>query len=38
VVTSDGYQRLPETEVAEIVDSVWAERHNRPDGPASALT
>jgi proteasome beta subunit len=38
VVTVDGYQRLPEDEVAAIVDSVWAERHNRPDGPASALT
>ena len=38
VVTSDGYQRLPEDEVASIVDSVWAGRHNRPDGPASALT
>ncbi len=38
VVTADGYQRLPEDEVAAIVDSVWAERHNRPDGPASALT
>ena len=36
VVTSDGYQRLPEDEVAEIVDRVWAERHERPDGPASA--
>jgi proteasome beta subunit len=36
VVTSDGYQRLPEDEVASIVDRAWAERHNRPDGPASA--
>jgi proteasome beta subunit len=36
VVTSDGYQRLPEDEVAAIVDAAWAERHRRPDGPASA--
>ncbi|MEU4605984.1 proteasome subunit beta [Kribbella sp. NPDC023972] len=36
VVTADGYQRLPEGEVADIVDRAWAERHNRPDGPASA--
>jgi len=36
VVTADGYLRLPEDEVADIVDRVWAERHNRPDGPASA--
>jgi proteasome beta subunit len=36
VVTADGYQRLPEDEVADIVDRVWAERHRRPDGPASA--
>ncbi len=36
VVTVDGYLRLPEDEVADIVDRVWAERHRRPDGPASA--
>ena len=30
------YQRLPEDEVAAIVDAVWAERHRRPDGPATA--
>jgi proteasome beta subunit len=36
VVTVDGYLRLPEDEVADLVDRVWAERHNRPDGPASA--
>ncbi|WP_132210377.1 proteasome subunit beta [Kribbella steppae] len=36
VVTADGYLRLPEDEVADIVDRVWAERHRRPDGPASA--
>jgi len=36
VVTADGYQRLPEDEVAAIVDTAWAERHRRPDGPASA--
>jgi proteasome beta subunit len=38
VVTADGYRRLPEEEVAEIVDTVWAARHERPDGPASSLT
>jgi proteasome beta subunit len=36
VVTADGYLRLPEDEVADLVDRIWAERHNRPDGPASA--
>jgi proteasome beta subunit len=36
VVTADGYLRLPEDEVADIVDRAWAERHRRPDGPASA--
>jgi len=36
VVTSDGYQRLPEDEVAAIVDAAWAARHRRPDGPATA--
>jgi proteasome beta subunit len=36
VVTADGYQRLPEDDVASLVDSAWAQRHERPDGPASA--
>ncbi|MFI5735342.1 proteasome subunit beta [Kribbella sp. NPDC051587] len=36
VVTADGYQRLPEDEVATLVDAAWAQRHERPDGPASA--
>ncbi|TDD58676.1 proteasome subunit beta [Kribbella antibiotica] len=36
VVTADGYQRLPEDEVATLVDAAWAQRHERPDGPVSA--
>ncbi|MBO0844534.1 MAG: proteasome subunit beta [Nocardioides sp.] len=38
VITVEGGQRVPETEVAEIADSVLAGRMNRPDGPAAALT
>ncbi len=38
VVTADGYQRLPEDEVGEIVDAVMGARHQRPDGPAASLT
>jgi proteasome beta subunit len=38
VITAEGGQRIPETEVAEIADSVLAGRMNRPDGPAAALT
>ncbi len=38
VITGDGYQRLPEAEVAEIADRVIAARMNRPDGPAASLT
>lgn len=35
VVTADGYRRLPEDEVAALVDAAWAQRHERPDGPAA---
>jgi proteasome beta subunit len=38
VITGDGYQRLPEAEVAEIADRVIAARMDRPDGPAASLT
>jgi proteasome beta subunit len=39
VVTADGYRRLPEDEVAALVDAAWEQRHRRPDGPAaSSLT
>jgi len=38
VVTADGYRRLPEDEIGEIVDAVIAARHERPDGPAAPLT
>jgi proteasome beta subunit len=38
VITGDGYQRLPEGEVAEIADRVIAARMDRPDGPAATLT
>ncbi|MGZ0145446.1 proteasome subunit beta [Kribbella sp. WER1] len=35
VVTADGYRRLPEDEVASLVDAAWEQRHRRPDGPAA---
>ena len=38
VVTADGYQRLPEAEVGEIVDTVVGARLQRPDGPAAPLS
>ena len=38
MVTADGYPRLPEDEVAAIVDAVVAARLQRPDGPAAPLT
>lgn len=38
VVTSDGYQRMPEDEVGAIVDAIVAARLQRPDGPAAPLT
>ncbi len=38
VVTEEGFSRLPDSEVAEIADSVVAARMQRPDGPAAPLT
>jgi proteasome beta subunit len=38
LITTDGYRRLPDDEVAAIADRVIAARMNRPDGPAAALT
>ena len=38
VITGDGYQRLPEAEVAAIADRVIAARMQRPDGPVASLT
>ena len=38
VVTVDGYQRLSDSTVGEIVDDVVAGRLERPDGPSAALT
>jgi proteasome beta subunit len=36
-VTSDGFRRLPETEVAEVAQRVAAERMESPDGPVAPL-
>jgi proteasome beta subunit len=36
VVTTDGYQRMPDDEIGPIVDAVVAARLQRPDGPAAA--
>jgi proteasome beta subunit len=38
VITAEGGQRVPDSEVADIADAVLAGRMNRPDGPAAALT
>ena len=38
VVTADGYQRMPEAEVGELVDTVVGARLQRPDGPAAPLS
>jgi proteasome beta subunit len=38
VITAEGGQRVPDSEVAAIADAVLAGRMNRPDGPAAALT
>ena len=36
VVTADGYRRLPEDEVAAIVDAAWRRAaRSRPDGPSA---
>lgn len=37
VATADGVRRLPDSEVAAIVDQVVAGRMGRPDGPAAPL-
>ena len=36
-VTADGYRRLPEPEVAEVAQRVFAERMRSPDGPLAQL-
>jgi len=36
-VTSDGFRRLPEAEVAELVQRVVAGRMDSPDGPTAPL-
>ena len=38
VITADGYQRLPDAEVAQIADRVIGARMTRPDGPSAPLT
>ncbi|HEX6878079.1 MAG TPA: proteasome subunit beta [Nocardioidaceae bacterium] len=38
VITSDGYRRMPDAEVAAIADRVISARMQRPDGPAASLT
>jgi proteasome beta subunit len=38
VITTHGYRRLSDTDVATVADRVIAARLNRPDGPAAALT
>jgi proteasome beta subunit len=36
-ITADGFRRLPEAEVADVVQRVVAERMSSPDGPAAVL-
>jgi proteasome beta subunit len=36
-ITGDGFRRLPEAEVAEVVQRVVADRMDSPDGPTSPL-
>ena len=38
VVTADGYHRMGDSEVGQVVDTIVAARMTRPDGPAAALT
>ena len=38
VVSPDGYRRLPDDEVAEVVERLVAARQQRPDGPAAPLS
>jgi proteasome beta subunit len=37
VATEDGYHRLPEAEIAELVQEIVDGRHRRPDGPNAPL-
>lgn len=37
VVTAEGYRRLPDDEIGDVVQSVVAGRAERPDGPAAPL-
>jgi proteasome beta subunit len=38
VVDSDGYRRVPESELDPIVRAVVAARQSRPDGPVAPIT
>jgi proteasome beta subunit len=38
VITTDGYRRMPDEDVAAIADRVISARMQRPDGPAAPLT
>jgi proteasome beta subunit len=38
VISSDGYRRMADEEVAQIADRVISARMQRPDGPAASLT
>ncbi|TDO47905.1 proteasome beta subunit [Kribbella sp. VKM Ac-2527] len=38
VVTADGYQRMPDDQVGDIVDSIVGARRDRPDGPNAPLS
>jgi len=38
VVSAEGYRRLPDAEVSEVVQRLVDARHVRPDGPAASLT
>jgi len=38
VVTADGYQRMPDEQVGDIVDTIVGARRERPDGPAAPLS
>jgi proteasome beta subunit len=37
VVTEDGYRRLPEEEVSELVHEIVDARHRQPEGPRAPL-
>jgi proteasome beta subunit len=37
VITADGFRRLPDDEVAELVQAVLAVRMEAPDGPIAPL-